>query len=102
MKSPRDFKPSQPPGERSPADSGVSPKPGSDKPPMDEKGMEATADQKKLSQDAIIEIRHQSGRWFLKKNEEQYWHRKQKDARWRDGLPSGLTAQEASDAFKAG
>jgi hypothetical protein len=39
-------KPSQPPGEASPDDFGMSPEPGSDGPPMEEKGMEQTADDK--------------------------------------------------------
>lgn len=42
-------KPSQPPGEKSPDDLGVSPEPGSDEPPMEEKGMEERVDDKKGS-----------------------------------------------------
>jgi hypothetical protein len=45
----KDLKPSQPPGEQSPDDLGVSPEPGSDEPPMEEKGMEETVDEKNVA-----------------------------------------------------
>ncbi|WP_447978414.1 hypothetical protein [Candidatus Nitrospira bockiana] len=44
LKPQHDKKPSQPPGEQSPPELGVSPEPGSDQPPMEEKGMEEAAD----------------------------------------------------------
>jgi hypothetical protein len=47
VKQENEKQPSQPPGEASPDDFGVSPKPGSDQPPMEERGMEQTADDTK-------------------------------------------------------
>ncbi len=44
VKPQHDKKPSQPPGEQSPTELGVSPEPGSDQPPMEEKGMEESKD----------------------------------------------------------
>jgi hypothetical protein len=44
MEREQDLKPSQAAGERGPEDFGEEPEPGSDEPPMEQKGMERTVD----------------------------------------------------------
>lgn len=52
--------------------------------------------------DIVIELWHHGGHWCLKKNDDQYWHKRKQDVDWKSGLPAGMTPQDAARAFRSG
>ena len=71
--------------------------------------MESTVDDKTAmphgshgGTDIIIEIWHSGAHWSVKKNEDQYWYKRQADTGWKVGLPPGMTPEDAWRAFKEG